>query len=177
MKFFVKLFFVAIGLLSMSGAVFAQSKPIFGYSDVSIGMDVAAFLRLYRGASENDNSGLPNVKIFTLGQMNNIHLSEFYFYQNKLFRIVLTFDTNEYPIASFINNIKNNYGNFDSEKEEFENMGQMRRRVVTCQRDYNRNFTITILIQEMYMGNSLIQQLYLCDYYNPIIAGLVKKPQ
>jgi hypothetical protein len=169
-----KALLVILGIWSLSGMVFGQSRSIYGYPGVNLGMSINDFLRQNGNAVENNNTGINNVKVFSIDRNNNIERTEFHFYQERLFRVSLMIDTNEIPLSDFINNIRMIYGNFDDEKEEFENTMGMNLRIVTLQRNYNRNFNITILIQEIYSGGNFIQQLYNCLYYDPVVANIVR---
>jgi hypothetical protein len=164
----MKKHFLVLVVLFFSTMLFGQSKPIFGYPQINIGMTLDEFLKLSIDVVEDIDSGMSDVRVFLIGKSNNIDESIFRFYQNRLYEVALLMDTEDIPLSDFLSNIKSEYGDFDDEKAEVFDEGGYAR-FFTLQRNYNSNFFVTIYVLETFFGEDLLTQTYHCYYYDPTV--------
>jgi hypothetical protein len=152
-----KVYFViyfAIIFFSNSAYLVGQSNsPVIGYDKVIWGSTVQTVTQTYSGLSEkkseNASVGVREFEQSDIG--GGISSRTFYFYQNKLYRVYVSYGEIEASTGiALLEKIISIYGKFDDTNEVAMAESGSAGKLYSFIRYYNRNLTIQVNLVDMY---------------------------
>jgi len=179
------LFIICFLMFSLN--VFSQSNsPIIGYDKVVWGASIQAVTQAYPSIKEKTSSDASiGVREFIQSNVGNgIEARYFFFYNNKLYKVVVSYEEQREAVTAFIalsSKLVAVYGKFDKENEYSAPSGDQTAEYIDRIRYYNKDLTIILRgVDFRNQYNLLVDQVIVCVYFNPNIENdidVVKRKQ
>jgi hypothetical protein len=157
-----------------------NNSPIIGYDKIPWGANVQTVTQVYPMTSEDTSPdasiGIKEYKQRNVG--NGIEERRFFFYNNRLFKVVVTYEEQSESLNAFMalaTKLVEIYGKFDNQSNYSNPSGNNILKFVDFIRYYNKDLTILLRgVDVVNQYNNVIANYILCIYSNPNIENDVE---
>jgi len=172
--------FLAVFIMFSLNVYSQNNSPIIGYDKIPWGANVQTVMQVYPTINEETSLdasiGIKEYKQRNAG--NGIEERRFFFYNNKLFKVAVTYEEQRESFNSFMalaTRLVEIYGKFDNQNNYSNPSGNNTLKFIDFMRYYNKDLTILLRgVDVVNRYNNVIANYIICIYSNPNIENDVE---